>query len=225
MNDLDAAANIAAWQTWAASRLATGTAPGVLPARLEWTQVPGLGPGVELLGDLDGRTVLELGCGAGDTTAYLASLGAHAIGLDGAPAQIERARARWGHIVGATYVRAEATVYLTRPGPPVDVILSVFGALDFTSPELLVPLIAGRLRPGGLLALSTIHPAQRIYRPLDRLHLGDGASLPIRRPLPSPTWWVTVLAGCGLTMDLQRAITALGDDIPRCLIVTATKGK
>jgi SAM-dependent methyltransferase len=114
-------------------------------------------------------------------------------------------------------------VYLTRPGPPVDVILSVFGALDFAPPELLVPLIADRLRPGGRLALSTIHPAQRLRLPLDRLRLDDGASVPIRRPLPSPAWWATALAGCGLDVDLQLPVTVPCDDVPRCLIVTATR--
>jgi SAM-dependent methyltransferase len=220
---IDAAANVAAWQTWAASRIAGDTGPGVLPARLEWTQVPSLGPGEELLGDLDGRTVLELGCGAGDTTAYLASRGATAVGVDDAPAQIERARNRWGHIAGAVYVRAEAAVYLTRPGQSVDVIVSVFGALDFAAPDVLLPLIAARLRPGGRLAFSTIHPAQRAHLPLDRLRIDGGASVPVSRPLPAPAWWPTALAGCGLAIDLQLPVTALGDDAPRCLITTATK--
>ena len=223
MNTIDAAANVAAWQTWAAVRLARGTAPGRLPGQLEWTQVPGLGPGAEILGDINGRSVLDLGCGAGDTTAYLASLGAHTVGLDAAPTQIERARARWGHVADATYVRAEAAVYLTRPGPPVDAVVSVFGALDFAPPDLLVPLIADRLRPGGRLALSTIHPAQRTRVPLDRLRLDDGTSVPIRRPLPSPTWWAEALADCGLDVDLQLPVTAPGDDVPSCLVVAATR--
>jgi SAM-dependent methyltransferase len=223
MNDVDAVANVGAWQTWAASRAVGGTAPGSLPSRLEWTQVLGLGPGAELLGGIEGRAVLELGCGAGDTTAYLASRGARAIGLDAAPAQIERARARWGHVTGAVFVRAEATVYLTRPGPPVDVILSVFGALDWTPPEVLVPLIADRLRHGGRLALSTIHPAQRTRLPLDRLRLDDGASVPIRRPLPSPAWWATALVGCGLAVDVQLPVTAPGENAPCCLVIAATR--
>lgn len=223
MRAIDAAANVAAWQTWAASRVAGDTGPGVLPARLEWTQVPGLGPGADLLGDLEGQTVLELGCGAGDTTAYLASHGAHAVGVDGAPAQITRARNRWGHIAGAVYVRAEATVYLTRPGPLVDAVISVFGALDFASPAELLPLIAGRLRPGGRLAFSTIHPAQRAHLRLDRLPLDGGASCPVSRPLPNPGWWPAALADCGLDVDLHLPVTAPSDHDPKCLIITAAK--
>jgi hypothetical protein len=61
------------WEAHAASRLIDGPAdPLPAPDRFEWTQRPGIGPGAEILGkDLNGRLIMELGCGAGHNTAHL----------------------------------------------------------------------------------------------------------------------------------------------------------
>ena len=218
----EAAANLAAWQRWGVHAAPQDTVPGVLPTRLELTQIPGLGPGDNLLGDVADRTVIELGCGAGDTTAYLAARGATVVGVDAAPAQIARARRRWGHIVGATFVLADAADYLSRPSAAVDIVLSVFGAADFAPPGRLLRGIADRLRPGGQLLISTVHPAQQTRLPLDRLRLG-AETMPIVRPLPDPAWWAVVCATAGLTRVQQIPVTAPGEDTPRCLIVSAIR--
>jgi 2-polyprenyl-3-methyl-5-hydroxy-6-metoxy-1,4-benzoquinol methylase len=47
-----------------------------------------------LLGDLDGKTVLDLGCGAGENSVLLARLGATVTGIDISPKAIEVARER-----------------------------------------------------------------------------------------------------------------------------------
>ena len=51
------------------------------------------------LGDLDGKRVLHLLCGAGEATAALAELGAVATGVDPRPAMLETARERWPKIL------------------------------------------------------------------------------------------------------------------------------
>lgn len=43
----------------------------------------------------DGAPVVEVGCGPGHTTAYLAAAGAHATGIDLTPEMVEQARARY----------------------------------------------------------------------------------------------------------------------------------
>lgn len=222
LNPVDATANIAAWQQYATvAAAAEQPASGVLPNRLEWTQVPGLGPGEEILGVLRRRSVLELGCGTGQSAALLASRGAHVTAIDAAPTQIQRAHTRWNHVTGVTFLCAEARDYLTRPGPSHDTVLSIFGALDFTAPDELLPLIATRLRPGGTLAVSTVHPD---WKPPHRLSLDDtDTSLPIQRPLPDPAWWINALSAHEFTIDTNQTVTAPGESTPRCLILTATK--
>lgn len=49
----------------------------------------------ELLGDLTGRTVVDVGCGGGRAVAELAERGARAIGVDHDPEMITVARNRW----------------------------------------------------------------------------------------------------------------------------------
>ncbi|MCW2939879.1 MAG: methyltransferase type 11 [Actinomycetia bacterium] len=118
--------NLAAWQTYATEALTTETGPARPPTRLDWCQIPGIGPGAEILGDITGLRVLELGCGTGNTSAYLAAAGAPVTGVDSAAAQIQRARLRWQH-PNLDFVHAEASDHLQRPGPRFDAIVSVFG--------------------------------------------------------------------------------------------------
>src|SRR6185503_17160809 len=47
---------------------------------------------LQVLGDVAGRDVLELGCGAAQWSIALAGLGARTVGLDLSPKQLEHAR-------------------------------------------------------------------------------------------------------------------------------------
>lgn len=86
---VDTTGNSAAWQQYAAAAATTEAAElDRLPHHLEWTQVPSLGPGEEILEPLPGATVLELGCGTGRSAALLAARGAQVTAFDAAKAQI-----------------------------------------------------------------------------------------------------------------------------------------
>lgn len=214
--------NIAAWQQYAASAAATEHAePSVAPDRLEWTQVPGRGPGEEILGSVSGRRVLELGCGTGRSAALLDARGAHVTALDAAEAQIRRARTRWARHTNVEFICADAHTYLSTQHRGHDIILSIFGAVDFTPPETLLPLITTRLNRGGLLAFSTAHPHQSLPQqlPVGRNEL----STPLTRPLRSPRGWTNVLTKQGLHVQHQQLMTAPGDDTPCCLVFSVTK--
>ncbi|MFW6691787.1 class I SAM-dependent DNA methyltransferase [Streptomyces sp. MAR4 CNX-425] len=121
---------------------------------LNWTQYPDHGPDESILGDLQNRTVLELGSGTGCNLAHLSTLGATCTGVDIAPSQRGKAVARWGHLPGLAFHTAEVTEYLTRTAGSFDVVLSIFGPVWFSDPELLLPLIRTRLSPGGVLVFS-----------------------------------------------------------------------
>ena len=106
-----------------------------------------------LLPPLEGRTVLDLGCGVGDQTAELAGRGALVIGLDGNQELLGAARARG--IANAEFRRADLR-------EPLDSDLSVDGIwCSFVAayfPELSPALIrwSNALRPGGWIALTEI---------------------------------------------------------------------
>jgi SAM-dependent methyltransferase len=125
-------------------------------ARLEWTRQPGTGPPAGILGDLTGKTVVELGCGSGHNLAVLAARhGATVTGVDHDPAKAARARQLYGDIPGLQVIQADAASYLIAlPAASVDACLSIFGALSFAPPGPLLKAAAHALRPGGLLAIT-----------------------------------------------------------------------
>jgi SAM-dependent methyltransferase len=130
------------------------TAP--VRARLEWTRQPGTGPLPEILGDLAGRVVVELGCGSGHNLAVLATRhGAIATGIDHDPAKEAHTRELYGHVPGLQVIQADAASYLQAlPAASVDACLSIFGAFSFSPPGPLLEAAAHALRPSGLLAIT-----------------------------------------------------------------------
>jgi len=118
----------------------------------EWTQYKGHGPGDELLGDP--LSALELGCGRGAAVAALALKGVHATGIDLSDAQCRAAQERWGRIPGARFVLGDVIELLTNTERCWDAIYSIWGALWFTDPRRLLPLVRDRLTPGGTLVFS-----------------------------------------------------------------------
>ncbi|MER6913077.1 class I SAM-dependent methyltransferase [Streptomyces sp. NPDC000594] len=118
-----------------------------------WTQYAGHGPGAELLGEPG--SALEIGCGTGRALAFLLRSGVRATGLDLSPVAVRRLAERWGPL-GGEFVCAEVLEYLSADTGTYDAVYSIFGAVWFTDPARLLPLIAERLNPGGRLVFS--HP-------------------------------------------------------------------
>ncbi|WP_405743841.1 class I SAM-dependent methyltransferase [Streptomyces sp. NBC_01525] len=161
---------------------------------LNWTQYPDHGPDESILGDLRGRTVLELGCGTGCNLAHLSTLGAICTGVDIAPSQRGKAVTRWGHLPGLTFQTAEVTDYLTHTAGPFDVVLSLFGPVWFTDPEQLLPLIRQRLSAGGVLAFSHRPPADGMKQ-VGNLREAKA----VTRWEHSPEQWAAFLASAGFS--------------------------
>ncbi|MEV5047319.1 class I SAM-dependent methyltransferase [Streptomyces griseoincarnatus] len=153
-----------AWDTYARQRPERRPVNAAGEATwFNWTQYPEHGPGAEVLGVRPGHRVLDLGCGKGGNLAHLATLGARAVGVDVSPAQLQRARERWG-LLGLSLHRQDAVDFLTSGGvEDFDSVFSVFGAVWFTDPARLLPAIRGRLRVGGVLAFSQRPPVEGCY--------------------------------------------------------------
>jgi len=106
---------------------------------------------VGVLGDVTGLDVLDLGCGIGYFSAWLARRGARVVGLDVTPAQLETARrmqAEFG--LDFPLVEASAEAVPLADGS-FDLVLSEYGASIWCDPSEWIPEAARLLRPGGRL--------------------------------------------------------------------------
>ncbi|HSS35015.1 MAG TPA: class I SAM-dependent methyltransferase [Patescibacteria group bacterium] len=109
---------------------------------------------LHVLGEIDGRDVLELGCGAARWSIALALAGARPVGLDLSDRQLEHARrlmAEAGVDFPLLHASAEA---VPLPDRSFDIVFCDHGAMSFADPYRTVPEAARLLRPGGLLAFS-----------------------------------------------------------------------
>ncbi|MEV5749763.1 class I SAM-dependent methyltransferase [Actinoallomurus sp. NPDC052308] len=139
------------WDRYAAG-VTTQDPEEALKYAFGWTQYEGHGPGDELLGDP--ATALELGSGRGNAVAALATKGVDATGIDISSIQREQAERRWGHLPDAHYTHGDVVDYLTGTDRRWDAIYSIWGAVWFTDPERLFPLIRDRLTPRGRFVFS-----------------------------------------------------------------------
>ena len=220
------AANTAAWQAHAEQRLADRTTrPRKPPTRMQWTQHPNTGPGAELLGDLSGRFVVELGCGPAHNLAYLVHHHqAVGIGVDAARAQIHRAEVLYGHLDDLTLFTADSADFLTTTKHTFDVVYSVFGALGLSPPDPILAGIRRRLRAGGRLGFSVLHEA-RVHGgnspgPVPgALALPDGQHRAITRWALGLVGWADLLSRHGFTVDEQQVLSPITGQ--SCLIITA----
>jgi ubiquinone/menaquinone biosynthesis C-methylase UbiE len=113
---------------------------------------------LDVLGDVAGKDVLELGCGAAQWAVLLAQRGARMVGLDNSERQLEHARelmAEGGVDFPLIHSGAEQ---VPLPDASFDVVFCDHGAMTFADPYLTVPEVARLLRPGGLFAFSHSTP-------------------------------------------------------------------
>jgi SAM-dependent methyltransferase len=112
-----------------------------------------------LLGDVDGRRVLEVGCGSAPCSRWLLSAGAHPVGLDVSGGMLARAAALNGSSgLPVPLVQADAQA-LPFAGGSFDVVCSAYGGLPFVADiEGTLREVARVLRPGGRFVASVNHP-------------------------------------------------------------------
>ncbi|WP_344969725.1 class I SAM-dependent methyltransferase [Salinactinospora qingdaonensis] len=207
------------WDRYAAG-IAEETREEALKDAFGWCQYAGHGPGNELLGDP--LTTLELGFGRGNAVAALATKGIEATGIDVSPLQCEHAIARWGHLTGAHFVQAEATAYLNDATRQWDAIYSIWGALWFTDPDVLLPLVHERLIPGGRLVFSHAPPVPGAYGVQGMYADGfRGRQVWVYRWAYEPEGWAALLRKHGYTGIEARVEPAPQPDLLGTLIATA----
>ena len=163
------AANRAAWDSFADEYAS--------PGEQAWT----LQPGQETWGlfgvpeaevrmfpdDLVGRGTVELGCGTGYVSAWMARRGARPVGLDNSPRQLATAaRLQRQHGLEFPLIlgNAEKTTF---PASAFDFAISEYGAVLWADPEAWVHEAARILRPGGRLHVLTNHMLTYLASPED----------------------------------------------------------
>lgn len=108
--------------------------------------------------------VLDVGCGAGQTTrdAARAAAGGSALGVDLSSRMLDIARrlAEREGLANATFAQADAQTHPFDPGS-FDVAISRTGAMFFGDPAAAFSNLARALRPGGRLVLMTWQPIER----------------------------------------------------------------
>jgi SAM-dependent methyltransferase len=187
-----------------------------------WTQYEGHGPGEEILGDP--LTTLELGSGRGNAIAALATKGIDATGIDISPAQVQHAQRRWGHLPGAHFVQGDVPTFLGSIDQRWDAIFSIWGALWFTNPDHLLPLVHDRLAAGGKLVFSHAPPVPGSYGIQGMYGNGfNGRQVWIYRWAYEPTTWADLLHQHGFADVHARIEPAPKPDHLGTLIVEARR--
>lgn len=117
-----------------------------------------------ILGDVEGRDVLELGSGAGQCSRWVRSQGGRGYGLDLSLRQLQHGlRLDEATGIAVPSVLATATM-LPFAARCFDIVFCSFGALQFVADiDVAIAEVVRVLRPGGRFAFSITHPTRWMF--------------------------------------------------------------
>lgn len=107
---------------------------------------------IRMLDGVDGLDAIDLGCGTGYVSAWMARRGARPVGVDNSAAQLETARrlqVEHGIEFPLVHGNAESVPY---PDASFDFAVSEYGACIWADPYRWIPEASRLLRPGGRLS-------------------------------------------------------------------------
>ena len=112
-----------------------------------------------MLGNVEGKRILDLGCGEGGYSRELTRRGARVIGVDGSERLVEVARRRAeAEAVNAQFVHANASALDGIESARFDVIVAAMSLMDVEDYEGAIREIYRVLCSGGELVMSITHP-------------------------------------------------------------------
>lgn len=171
---------------------------------------------LQLLGNLRGMRVIEIGCGSGHSLAYLHRHGAAELwGLDLSAEQIKAAEVTCRE--AGCEPRLLCSPMERDPGIPAhyfDLAVSIYALGWSVDLKAAVSLIARYLKPGGCLVFSWEHPVYRCLRPklsavvLDESYSSEGPiekmnwkGEPIVMHARKISTFINTLIECGFVID------------------------
>ena len=108
--------------------------------------------------DLTGKKCIEIGCGGGYVSSWMARRGGQVIGIDPTPNQLETAqRLEKEHGLGVEFSDAFGEE-LPFPESTFDFVISEYGASLWADPYKWIPEAARVLKSGAQLVFMTSHP-------------------------------------------------------------------
>ena len=203
-------ANRAAWNSWSEDyQRQHGPQLNTRPQAWGGFALPESSVGA--LGDLRGQRVLELGCGGGQWSMFLARDGVEVVGLDLSEAQLRTAARLTAGSVPLVQAAAEAPPFAAAS---FDVVFCDHGGMTWADPFTTVPQVARLLRPGGRLVFNAATPwysvcwddaaggpRDRMQRDYFGIHAdpdeGDGST---SYTLPYGEW-IRLFRRCGLAVE------------------------
>jgi len=114
---------------------------------------------LELVGDVSGRSVLDLACGPGRVSRELSRRGARVVGLDLSAALLDRARLAGNPGPGEIeYQRGRAEDPAALAGQEFDAVVCNYGLSDIDDLAGAIRTVTRALSSGGVFVFSILHP-------------------------------------------------------------------
>ena len=110
---------------------------------------------LDSLGDVSGKSAIDIGCGEGRFSRLLSGLGATVTGVDLTEPFIERARSL---STGETYLQGNAETLQGIENDTYDIAVSYIVLVDLQDYRSAVKAAYRVLRPGGRFVVCNIHP-------------------------------------------------------------------